>query len=64
MKGLAMVNSNGTQVLVSRIDPLLEKPFQGSVITHTPTQIKVSFPELFDLDGSEWRYALRPFSYK
>ncbi|EPQ55806.1 P-loop containing nucleoside triphosphate hydrolase protein [Gloeophyllum trabeum ATCC 11539] len=46
---------NGTQVLVSRLDPLQEKPLQGSVVSHTTTQIRVAFPELYDLDESAWR---------
>ncbi|KZT23060.1 P-loop containing nucleoside triphosphate hydrolase protein [Neolentinus lepideus HHB14362 ss-1] len=48
---------NGTQVLLSRIDPLREQPLQGSVVSTTGSQIKVSFPELYDLGAysGSWR---------
>ncbi|KAF9460474.1 P-loop containing nucleoside triphosphate hydrolase protein [Collybia nuda] len=46
---------NGTQVLISRIDPLQEKPIQGSVVSRTASQIKVSFPEEFAVEEGEWR---------
>ncbi|GLB44126.1 putative P-loop containing nucleoside triphosphate hydrolase protein [Lyophyllum shimeji] len=48
---------NGTQVLVSRIDPLLEgdKVIKGSVVSSTSSQIKVSFADMFDVDDGQWR---------
>ncbi|KDQ54482.1 hypothetical protein JAAARDRAFT_135529 [Jaapia argillacea MUCL 33604] len=46
---------NGTQVLVSRIDPLKEEPLRGSVVSSTQTRLRVSFPELADLTDGPWR---------
>ncbi|TFK48338.1 P-loop containing nucleoside triphosphate hydrolase protein [Heliocybe sulcata] len=47
---------NGTQILLSRLDPLKEDPLRGSVVNTTAGQIKISFPELHDLDSeSLWR---------
>ncbi|KAA1474060.1 P-loop containing nucleoside triphosphate hydrolase protein [Dentipellis sp. KUC8613] len=47
---------NGVQVLVTRVDPLKEVPIRGSVFSRTPTQLQVSFPEMFDdLDSGQWR---------
>ncbi|KAG7447300.1 P-loop containing nucleoside triphosphate hydrolase protein [Guyanagaster necrorhizus] len=50
---------SGTQVLVSRIAPLDTVPAKGSLISRTPLQLKVSFPDdaVFDdpeLEGA-WR---------
>ncbi|TFY81080.1 hypothetical protein EWM64_g2933 [Hericium alpestre] len=47
--------AKGTQVLVSRLDPLKEAPVEGSIFSYTATQLQVSFPELFDIDQGEWR---------
>ncbi|KAH7882136.1 P-loop containing nucleoside triphosphate hydrolase protein [Phlebopus sp. FC_14] len=46
---------NGTQVLVSRLDPLREVPVRGSVITTTASQLRVAFEDKFDLDEGSWR---------
>ncbi|KAH8084913.1 P-loop containing nucleoside triphosphate hydrolase protein [Cristinia sonorae] len=46
---------NGTQVLVTRLDPLKEEPLRGSVVSCTKTQLKVSFEERFGLDDGHWR---------
>ncbi|PPQ98679.1 hypothetical protein CVT24_003306 [Panaeolus cyanescens] len=48
---------NGTQVLISRIDPLQEVPRRGSVLSTSSTHISICFPDMFDLDG-EWRLDL------
>ncbi|THH30257.1 hypothetical protein EUX98_g3918 [Antrodiella citrinella] len=47
--------ANGTQVLVSRLDPLKEEPYRGSVVGTTKTQLRVSFEESFDVDDGHWR---------
>ncbi|KAF8627603.1 hypothetical protein AX17_006174 [Amanita inopinata Kibby_2008] len=46
---------NGTQVLVSRIDPLRETPLHGSVVSSSSSDIKVSFPERYEIDDGIWR---------
>ncbi|KAG6328408.1 hypothetical protein ID866_10681 [Astraeus odoratus] len=46
---------NGTQVLVSRLDPLAEVPYRGSVMSTTPSQIRIAFEEKFDVDDGFWR---------
>ncbi|KAJ7115532.1 P-loop containing nucleoside triphosphate hydrolase protein [Mycena crocata] len=47
---------NGTQVLLSRIDPLQESLAQGSVVSRSASQIRIAFREHFDeLDMGEWR---------
>jgi hypothetical protein len=47
---------NGTQVLLSRIDPLRESFAQGSVISRSTTQIRIAFRDHFDeLDTGIWR---------
>jgi hypothetical protein len=50
-----MTYRNGTQVLVSRIDPLKEVPIRGNVISCTDTQLGISFDEGFSLEESLWR---------
>jgi hypothetical protein len=47
----------GTPVLITRVDPLQEKPINGRVISRTATQLRISFQQLFDLEGQRWRYA-------
>ncbi|KAK0236890.1 P-loop containing nucleoside triphosphate hydrolase protein [Armillaria nabsnona] len=53
---------SGTQVLVSRIDPLKDEPAKGSLISRTPLQLKVSFPDQVEFDSVEldgaWRLDL------
>lgn len=46
---------NGTQVLVSRFDPLQEAPYRGSVLSTTASQIRIAFEDKFDLDDGLWR---------
>ncbi|KAI0255414.1 P-loop containing nucleoside triphosphate hydrolase protein [Lactifluus subvellereus] len=48
----------GTTVLVTRLDPLQEKPMHGWVLSRTSTQLRVLFRTLFDLDGQPWRLDL------
>ena len=47
----------GTSVLVTRVDPLRERPIHGRVLSRTSTQLRVSFQKLFDLEGQLWRLA-------
>lgn len=49
------IRSNGTQVLISWLDPLQEEPRKGNVVSHTISQIRVSFEEKFDIDDNNWR---------
>ncbi|KAG2152811.1 P-loop containing nucleoside triphosphate hydrolase protein [Suillus clintonianus] len=46
---------NGTQVLVSRFDPLQEPPHRGSVLSRTASQLRVAFEEKFDIEDGCWR---------
>ncbi|KAI6013193.1 P-loop containing nucleoside triphosphate hydrolase protein [Pisolithus microcarpus] len=46
---------DGTQVLVSRLDPLREVPYRGSVTCSTSSQIRIAFEDRFDLDDGLWR---------
>jgi len=46
---------NGTQVLISRIDPLQEDPMKGCVVSRTTSQVKVCFSEQFDVGDGLWR---------
>ncbi|KAG1736198.1 P-loop containing nucleoside triphosphate hydrolase protein [Suillus lakei] len=46
---------NGTQVLVSRFDPLQEPPYRGSVLSRTASQLRVAFEEKFDIEDGCWR---------
>ncbi|KAH9960270.1 AAA domain-containing protein [Russula dissimulans] len=48
----------GTSVLVTRLDPLREKPTHGRVLSRTSTQLRVSFQKLFDLEDQLWRLDL------
>jgi len=45
----------GASVLVTRVDPLREKPTHGRVLSRTSTQLRVSFQKLFDLEDQLWR---------
>ncbi|KIY63188.1 P-loop containing nucleoside triphosphate hydrolase protein [Cylindrobasidium torrendii FP15055 ss-10] len=46
---------NGTQVLISRLDPLKEIPLRGSVVSSTNSHIRVGLDEAkVDVDGA-WR---------
>ncbi|KAF5352943.1 hypothetical protein D9758_007897 [Tetrapyrgos nigripes] len=53
---------NGSQVLLSRIDPLGEKPDRGAVISSTSYQLNIAFPNVIDLDAQHgydtWRLDL------
>lgn len=42
-------------MLVSRIDPLRETPVRGSVVSHTPTHLRVSFEEKIGVGHGVWR---------
>ncbi|KAJ7468512.1 P-loop containing nucleoside triphosphate hydrolase protein [Mycena latifolia] len=47
---------NGTQVLLSRIDPLQESFAQGSVVSSSMSQVRIAFRDHFDdLDEGVWR---------
>ena len=48
----------GTQVLVSRLDPLQEQPETGSVLSFSETTLRVCFPTAFDLNEGVWRLDL------
>ncbi|KAF8272687.1 P-loop containing nucleoside triphosphate hydrolase protein, partial [Lactarius quietus] len=48
----------GTSVLVTRVDPLHEKPVHGRVLSRTSTQLRISFQKLFALDDHQWRLDL------
>lgn len=48
---------NGTQVLLSRVDPLKELTETGSVISRTDTHLRVCFTSKFDTSGL-WRLDL------
>ncbi len=45
---------HGTQVLISRLDPLQEKPKRGNVVSRGKSHIRVGVDDVFALDG-EWR---------
>jgi hypothetical protein len=51
------ISRGGTSVLVTRVDPLRERPIHGRVLSRTSTQLRVSFQKLFDLEGQLWRLA-------
>ncbi|KAG6902936.1 hypothetical protein C0995_009328 [Termitomyces sp. Mi166 len=59
--GLALPDhkfEKGIQVLISRVDPVLEgdKLIKGSVVSSTSSQLKISFAEMVDgVDEGEWR---------
>lgn len=42
-------------MLVSRIDPLKEQPLNGKVLSHTMSQLRISFDEKFAIDDGAWR---------
>lgn len=46
---------NGTQVLVSRFDPLQEPPLRGSIISKTASQLRIAFEEKFEVEDGCWR---------
>lgn len=45
------------QIMVSRVDPMKEIPYKGSIIELTKTQMRVSFPSAFEIEGF-WRLDL------
>ncbi|KAF9219331.1 P-loop containing nucleoside triphosphate hydrolase protein [Gyrodon lividus] len=49
---------NGTQVLLSRLDPLKEVPVRGSIMASNATQLRIAFHEKFELGGGLWRLDL------
>jgi len=53
-----IVIRKGTQVLISRIDPLKEEPVTGSVLSSTQSYIRVLFPSTFDIEDTLWRLDL------
>ncbi|KAJ8521488.1 hypothetical protein ONZ45_g1808 [Pleurotus djamor] len=46
---------NGTQVLISRIDPLKEQPLKGNIIGKFDRMLHVSFQDSIDLSEGSWR---------
>jgi hypothetical protein len=54
----------GTSILLTRVDPLREKPIHGRVHSRTSTQLRVSFQKLFDLDDQSWRWATSYSAWK
>lgn len=46
---------NGTQVLVSRFDPLQEPPRRGSILNRTASQLRIAFEEKFEVEDGCWR---------
>ncbi|KAG5646157.1 hypothetical protein DXG03_004210 [Asterophora parasitica] len=65
--GLALPDhrfENGSQILISRIDPLLEGKavIKGSIVSSTSSHIKVSFnafkDDMFGIDDGQWRLDL------
>ncbi|KAH0825645.1 hypothetical protein J3R83DRAFT_12675, partial [Lanmaoa asiatica] len=46
---------NGTQVLLSRLDPLQEVPLRGTVMASNATQLRIVFDRKFDIDDGLWR---------
>jgi hypothetical protein len=50
--------SKGTQVLVSRLDPLQDPPVRGSVLSVSETDLQVTFEEPFRIEASNWRLDL------
>ena len=46
---------NGTQVLLSRHDPLQELPLRGTVLAGNATQLRVMFDHKFDIGDGLWR---------
>jgi hypothetical protein len=45
----------GSQVLISRFDPLKEHPQEGTVVSTSECQLKVSFPRQFNVNEEMWR---------
>ncbi|KXN83989.1 hypothetical protein AN958_00636, partial [Leucoagaricus sp. SymC.cos] len=48
---------NGSQIMVSRVDPLEESPYKGSVVERTKSHLKITFPSGFECEGL-WRLDL------
>ncbi|KAG6370711.1 P-loop containing nucleoside triphosphate hydrolase protein [Boletus reticuloceps] len=46
---------NGTQVLLSRVDPLQEVPLRGTVLASNATQLRIVFDQQFDVEDGQWR---------
>ncbi|THU97878.1 P-loop containing nucleoside triphosphate hydrolase protein [Dendrothele bispora CBS 962.96] len=58
---------NGTQVLLSRIDPLKEPGNRGAIVSGTPYQLNVTFPNRISLDPEDehntWRIDIGQSQY-
>ena len=53
------LSRSGSQIMVSRIDPLREQHRLGSVVSRTAANIRICFPDSFDdLDQGVWRLDL------
>ena len=44
-----------SQILVSRLDPLKEEPYRGTLVKYTPYDLEVAFEESFDVSEGVWR---------
>ena len=55
MHWVYLFHRNGTQILVSRIDPLQEDPIKGHVVSRTTSQVRVCFLEQFEVADGQWR---------
>ncbi|KAI0341280.1 P-loop containing nucleoside triphosphate hydrolase protein [Trametopsis cervina] len=48
--------TKGTQVLISRFDPLKEEPKRGSIFYDAPSELQIAFLERFDIEPyDDWR---------
>jgi len=54
---LLIVPRHGMCVLVSKVDPLMEKETcEGVVIGHSATELRVMFEKRWNIDNEKWRY--------
>ena len=56
LRVLLIVPRHGMCVLVSKVDPLMEKETrEGVVIGHSATELHVSFEKRWNIDNDKWR---------
>ena len=52
---ILLCTRNGTQILLSRLDPLQEMPLRGTVMASNATQLRIIFEHKFDIGDGLWR---------
>lgn len=65
LRVILIVRRPGMCVLVSKVDPLMEKETrEGVIVGHSATELHVTFEKRWNIDNEKWRYGKKPWFRK